>query len=80
MAGVKFANIFLVAFLYQSFACSFFCTYILGLYFLGARILAQKLLLKCLVKLTPLQVLELFCTNSIETGIGFLINEAKLFT
>jgi hypothetical protein len=40
---VNFTNILLAAFTYISFMGSFFCAYILGLYFTGARLLAQKL-------------------------------------
>jgi hypothetical protein len=39
--GVNFSNILRAAFSYKK------CAYILGLYFFGARILAQKVLLKC---------------------------------
>ncbi len=42
-SGVNFTNILRAAFMYVSFASSFFCDYILGLYFTGARLLAQKL-------------------------------------
>ena len=42
LIGVNFTNILQAAFLYQSLLSSFFCTYVLGLYFFGERILAQK--------------------------------------
>ncbi len=45
--GVNFTNILYAAFLYESFTHSFLCTYILGLYFFSARILAQKLHVEC---------------------------------
>ncbi len=38
-----FTNVLCAAFTYVSFAGSFFCAYVLGLYFSGIRLLAQKL-------------------------------------
>jgi hypothetical protein len=46
--GVNFTNVLRAAFTYVSCMCSFsFCAYVLGLYFTGARLLAQKLRVEC---------------------------------
>jgi hypothetical protein len=48
----QFDQRFACSFLVQKFFCAAFFNYILGLYFFGARLLAQKNALKILVKLT----------------------------
>ena len=47
LPGTNFTNIWWAAFSYKKSLEQHFCTYIVGLYFLGARKLAQKLLVKC---------------------------------
>ena len=44
--GVNYTNILWATFWYKNLLSSFFCTYLLGLYFFVKRILAQKLLVK----------------------------------
>ncbi len=44
---VNFSNILRASFFVQKIHAHLFCTYILGLYFFGERVLVQKLLLKC---------------------------------
>ncbi len=46
-AWCQFHQHFMRGFFVQKFCPQLFCTYILGLYFFGARMLAQKLLIKC---------------------------------